>query len=293
MTIPLVIVAAYSVGAHLDHRDSIVGAVIGIALTSVAIAAAGSGGSDYGFGLMLVVAPWIGGVMVRVRHAAESEAVAGAELRARQAVEEERQRIARELHDIVSHGLSAMVVQAAAAAELVDGSPQAARQAMHEIQTVGADAMTEMRHMLGLMRGADLTDRRPQPGLEDVCDLVAAEQAAGRATILTVAGTPRELPRGLTLSVYRIVQESLTNVRKHARGSHCEVTIAYTPVSLEVAVVDDGRQGHERPREPGFGIMGMRERARLYGGTLDAAPEPRGGWAVRARFPLEHDVVAS
>lgn len=286
MTLPPIIVAAYSVGAHLDRRRSAAGLAIGALLAGVAVAAAGASGSDYGFGLFLVTTPWIAGVLVRARGAAESEAVATAENRARRAADDERQRIARELHDIVSHGLSAMVVQAAAAAELVDHSPDAARAAMRAVQTTGVDAMTEMRHMLGLLRGAEATGRQPQPDLQDVHELVAAEQAAGRRVGLTVRGEPRVLPRGMALSVFRIVQESLTNARKHADGGRCEVTIAYGRASLEVEIVDDG--GGRPASTPGFGIIGMRERARLYGGTLDAAPLPRGGWSVRASFPLEH-----
>jgi signal transduction histidine kinase len=294
ITILFILVAAYSVGAHLDRRASAIGLAIGATLVSVAIAAAGADGSDYGFGLLLVTSPWIAGVLVRARSAAEAEAVASAQSRARQAADDERQRIARELHDIVSHGLSAMVVQAAAAAELIDRSPEAARKAMHEVQATGAGAMIEMRHMLGLMRGGDAAGRRPQPALEDMQELIAAEQTAGHSVSLTVQGTPRELPRGLALSIFRIVQESLTNVRKHASGSRCEVTITYTPVALEVEVVDDGA-GRARGRmRPGFGIIGMCERARLYGGTLEAAPSsPGSGWVVRGRFPLEHHVAGS
>lgn len=290
-----IVVAAYSVGAHLDRRASAVGLGVGAAMASVAIAAAGSDASDYGFGLLLVTGPWIAGVLVRARSAAAADAVASAQSRARQAADDERQRIARELHDIVSHGLSAMVVQAAAAAELVDHSPEAARKAMHEVQATGAAAMIEMRHMLGLMRGADAAGRRPQPALEDVQGLIAAEQTAGHSVSLTVRGTPRELPRGLALSVFRIVQESLTNVRKHASGSHCEVSMTYTPVALEVEIADDGPGGGaQRPDSPGFGIIGMGERARLYGGDLEAGPRsPDRGWVVRGRFPLEHRVVES
>jgi signal transduction histidine kinase len=293
MTMPFILVAAYSVGAHLDRWASAIGLAIGATLVSAAIAVADSGGSDYGFGLFLVTGPWIAGVLVRARSAAEAEAVAGAQNRARQAADDERERIARELHDIVSHGLSAMVVQAAAAAELIDRSPEAARNAMHEVQATGAAAMIEMRHMLGLMRGGGATERRPQPALEDVQELIAAERTPGHSVSLTVHGAPRELPRGLALSVFRIVQESLTNVRKHAYGTCCEVTISYTPAVLEVEVIDNG-VGPPGPTSPGFGIIGMRERARLYGGELEAGPRsPDGGWAVRARFPLEHEKAGS
>jgi signal transduction histidine kinase len=294
MTMPFILVSAYSVGAYLDRKASAIGLAIGATLISIAIAVPNSSGSDYGFGLLLVTGPWIAGVLVRARSAAEAEAIASAQSRARQAADDERERIARELHDIVSHGLSAMVVQAAAAAELVDRSPAAAHKAMQEVQATGAAAMVEMRHMLGLMRGTEATGRRPQPVLEDVQELVTAEQAAGRCVSLTVQGTPRELPRGLALSIFRIVQESLTNVRKHANGSRCEVSIAYAPDALEVEVVDDGLGEVLDPDGPGFGIIGMCERARLYGGSLEAGPRtPGAGWAVRGRFPLDDHVVGS
>lgn len=291
MTMPFIVLAAYSVGAHLDRRLSAIGLGIGVMLVVVAIAVADTGGSDFGFGLLIVTAPWIAGVLMRARRTAEAAALASAETRARQAADEERDRIARELHDIVSHGLSAMVVQAAAAAELVDRSPDAARKAMHEVQATGAAAMAEMHHLLALTRAGEHAGRRPQPGLDDVHELIAAEQAAGRPVSLTVTGTPRELPRGLALSIYRIVQESLTNVRKHASQSRCEVTLTYTPGALQVEITDDGL-GASNVNGHGFGIIGMSERARLYGGTLEAGPRAADdGWCICARFPLEHGGV--
>src|SRR5690606_18255308 len=159
MTLPFIVVAAYSVGAHLDRRASAIGLAIGAALVSLSIAAANADGSDFGFGLLVVTGPWIAGVLVRARQAAETEALASAQLRARQAADVERERIARELHDIVSHGLSAMVVQAAAAGELVDRAPEAARKAMQEVQATGAAAMAEMHHLLALTRGGEEVGR--------------------------------------------------------------------------------------------------------------------------------------
>lgn len=291
MTIPFIAVAGYSVGAYLDRRASVIGLAIGAALVSGTISLADPGSSDFGFGLLLVTAAWIAGGLVRARQSAEADAVASAQSRARQAAAEERTRIARELHDIVSHSLSVMVVQAAAAAELVDRDQDAARNAMHQVQATGAQAMAEMHHLLAVTRGSEPAGRRPQPALDDVREIVAAERAAGRAVNLAVEGAPRQLPQGLELSIFRIVQEALTNVRKHAGQSRCEVTITYSPDAVEVTIVDDWA-GAPHPTSSGFGLIGMAERARLYGGKLEAGPRsPAGGWLVRCWFPLAHQAV--
>lgn len=291
VVIPIVIVALYSAAAHLPPAPALGALAAAVAVVAVAVTVAGPGGpdrvSDYGFGLVLVAAPWFAGRIVRRRRLAEEGAVAGAAVRARQAAEEERQRIARELHDIVSHGLSAMIVQSSAAAELVDRSPDAAKRAMEQVQATGVAAMQDMRHILGLIRAHAPGDRQPQPDLEDLSELIERERAAGLPVSLSFRGGPRDLPRGVGLSIYRIVQESLTNVRRHADASVCEVVITYAAAAVTVEVVNDGAPG-AAVGEGGFGIIGMRERVRLYDGTLEAGPDAaRGGWVLRATIPLE------
>jgi signal transduction histidine kinase len=209
----------------------------------------------------------------------------------RRAVELERARIASELHDVVTHNVSVMVVQAGAARQVLGRSPADARDAMLAIEASGRNAMTELRHLLSLLTpdrtGED--ELRPQPGLDDVPALVACVRAAGPAVELTITGTSAPLPPGLDLAAYRVVQEALTNVIKHAGDARTLVLISWS-AELEIAVSDDGRgTGHSAGH--GRGLIGLRERAAIYGGSLDAGPRPGGGWRVRARFPLERPPV--
>ena len=223
------------------------------------------------------------------RRAVEAE-VSAAE-RAMQAVLDERTRIARELHDIVAHSVSSMVVQAGAAEQagddraFVDG-------ALAEIRATGSEALAEMRRLVTMLR--DLDERpslTPQPRLAGLSALVEQAGRDGLATSLRIEGEERLLPAGLDLAVYRIVQEALTNVRRHAGATRCEVLLAYAPDEVRVDVVDDGRGGSGDSggvpgTGPGHGLVGMRERASLYGGRLEAGPHDEGGFVVSARLPV-------
>jgi signal transduction histidine kinase len=206
---------------------------------------------------------------------------------AMQAVVDERTRIARELHDIVGHAVSSMVVQAGAAEQACD-DPTFVEQALGNIRRTGNDALTEMRRLVSMLRTEDDALFAPQPRLEALPALVAA---GGPGVRLTVAGEPRPLPSGLDLTVYRIVQEALTNVRRHSGAARCEVTLSYEPGCVRVAVVDDGRGGEVPVGSGGHGLVGMRERAALYGGRLEVGPEPGGGFAVRVTLPLAERVA--
>ena len=299
-TLACALIASYSLGAYSDTRAGRSGLLLGLVGIIAIVYVDGGQASDYGFGAVVMVGPWLAGVLVRRREQAaaaadaEASAVAAAtEVRAREAAEAERARIARELHDVISHGLSAMVVQATAAEELLDPDSEQARAALRQVQLTGREAMVEMRHLLGVLRPADGPGRRPQPTLDDVAELVRAEQAAGRSVTLRIVGDRREVPRGLALSAYRIVQEALTNVRKHAGAASATVSVRFAPAALEIEVEDDAagqprtisESGHGGP---GYGLAGMRERARLYGGHVEAGPRPDvGGWRVLASFPLE------
>jgi signal transduction histidine kinase len=200
------------------------------------------------------------------------------------AAAEERARIARELHDVVAHGLSLMVVQAEAAEEMLERSPEAAARPVRRIQETGREALGEMRRMLGILRTEGIPSTAPQPSLRRLPELVREAADAGLRVEVRTDGEPADLPLGIELAAYRIVQESLTNTRRHAAATRACVRLGYRPDGLRIEVTDDGRgPGGGRP---GHGLIGMRERVALYGGTFDAGAGPDGGFRVLAVLPL-------
>jgi signal transduction histidine kinase len=208
------------------------------------------------------------------------------ELLVEQAATEERLRIARELHDVVAHNVSLMVVQAQALGAEAD-KEEAVRRSAHSIAELGRGAMGEMHRTLELMR-PDRADgeRSPQPTLNDLGDLLVQAQAAGVSAELSVHGEPRPLPAGVELSAYRIVQEALTNVIKHAGSAHTRVNVRYRDDALQIEVIDDGRDVSEpASARAGHGLLGMRERVALFGGTLSAGPVNGSGYRVEALLP--------
>jgi len=227
----------------------------------------------------------------------------------RRALRLERTRIASELHDVVTHNVSVMIVQAGAARQVLSESPDEARAALLAVEASGRAAMTELRHLLGLLSppaapgtGADPdsgmaeADLQPQPGLEQLQPLIDRVTAAGLPVELHISGGLHDLPPGLDLAAFRVVQEALTNVIKHAGQARTSVRLDRSDTDLIVDVADNGRSaqaGRQVPAPPavpsggGRGLIGLRERIALYGGELDAAPRPGGGWRVRARFPVE------
>ena len=197
---------------------------------------------------------------------------------ARMAAVEERARIARELHDIVSHNLSVMIVLADGAAA---GAQERNAELMRQVARTGRQAVDEMRHILGLLREDEPLDWTPQPGIDQLDELIEEARAAGLPTRLRVAGTRPELGPGLELTVYRIVQEGLTNIRKHARGAtRATVDLGYRGDRVELEIADDGLPVRAAAT-PGHGLAGMRERAAAFAGSIEAGPAPDGGWRVR------------
>jgi signal transduction histidine kinase len=248
----------------------------------------------------LVLAAWLLGDSIRWRrgfYQALEERAARLErerdAQAQVAAAAERARIARDLHDVVAHNVSVMVVQADGAAYALDSSPQRAREALGAISATGRRALAELRSLLGVLRdsagpGAALA---PQPGLEQLEELVVEARAAGLPVSLTVEGAPRPVPQGEALAAYRVVQESLTNARKHAGpGATATVRLRYAEESLVISVTDDGR-GASGPASgelggAGHGLAGMRERVELYGGSVRSGPRAGGGYEVVAQLPL-------
>ena len=210
------------------------------------------------------------------------------DLAARQAVAEERARIARELHDVVAHHMSVIVVQAAAARAVADGDPSAAGEALSQIEESGRAGLTEMRRLLDILKLDERDeDRAPQPGLARLGELLDTVRASGLLVERVVQGTPRRLSPGVDLCAYRIVQEALTNTLKHAGDAHARVLLRFEPDVVEVEVVDDGRSALTPSTSGGGrGLIGMRERVQIFGGTLESGPRPDGGFLVRARLPI-------
>lgn len=220
------------------------------------------------------------------------EAEENLELRARMAVVDERQRIAREMHDVVAHGMSVISVQAAAAQEIARDDPERTLEVLANIERVGRDSLTELRRMLGVLRNTHQPDETlaPQPGLNDVADAVAQSVAAGLPTTFSISGTPTVLPAGVELAIYRIVQESLTNARKHAgQSATSSVRLSYGVESITIEVRDDGvgAMSSLAATGAGNGLVGMRERVEIYGGELSAGPVRGGGFMVCASLPLD------
>lgn len=294
------LIALYSVAAH-GNRKIAVQALIGTAIgLSVSVLVTDPGN----FTLQVLVSnyiiygtAWVIGDNVRTRRAYTHELEARAErleqereTKSREAIIDERRRIAREMHDVVAHSVSVMVVQAGAARRILDSKPSQARDALSSIETTGRQALAEMRRLTGVLRREEHADKTPQPGLSYLEKLIEQTREAGLPVEVTVQGQPYELPQGADLSAFRIVQEALTNSLKHAGPSHATVCITYSSSKLELRVTDDGRGAAERLSNgsmDGHGLVGMRERVAMFGGELKTGPLPGGGYEVKATLPLE------
>lgn len=250
------------------------------------------------------VLAWVLGDSIRTRRAyyAQLEERAARlekerEAQSKVAVAAERARIARELHDVVAHNVSVMVVQADGAAYVMDTSPEQARQALETISGTGRQALAEMRRLLGVLRTGEPgeeNDYVPQPDVEQIDELVEQVRGAGLPVDFKVVGSPRQLPSGVELTAYRIVQEALTNTRKHGGPDvGASVRLTYFDDGLGLLVEDDGRGAQRELYQDGgadgsgHGLIGMRERVGMVGGTLDAGPRPGGGFRISALLPLK------
>jgi signal transduction histidine kinase len=205
---------------------------------------------------------------------------------AREAVVRERARIARELHDAIAHNVSMIVVQAGAERRVLDGWHGSTGEVLQTIEEIGRGALTEMRRLVGMLREGSEDQLSPQPGLSDLPRLVAQVREAGLPIELTVKGNQRQLPVGIELSAYRIVQEALTNALKHAGDTTASVSVCYGEDTLELEIVDDGPGAAAPVVSGGHGLAGMRERVALYGGRIDAGRKASGGFRVRVLLPV-------
>jgi signal transduction histidine kinase len=245
---------------------------------------------------LLGVLSWGLGEHVRTRqkYTAEVEALAerlqyARELEARQAVWQERARLARELHDVIGHTVNVMVIQAGAGRRTLGSNPEAAQKAMETIESTGREALDELDRLLGILRReGDEADLPPQPGLEHLKTLAGRFEGSGLPVEITIEGDELALPRSLDASAYRIIQEALTNTLRHSEHATAHVSVRYQKDRVELEVVDDGRQngGPAEHHGGGRGLIGIRERVAVFGGDLDAGPRPEGGFLVRCRLPL-------
>jgi signal transduction histidine kinase len=293
------LVALYTVAAHRSRRQSLIAAaVLELGIGGVVVRWTPAPGTLPLFIFLtgMALAAYVLGVNIQTRRAY----LASLEDRARRAEHErdqqsqiaaatERTRIAREMHDIVAHNLSVMIALADGAAYAArTGSPDAER-AARQVSDTGRQALTEMQRLLGVLRGSEpAASRAPQPGVEALDDLVNQVRAAGLATTLTITGAPFPLPATVALAVYRVTQEALTNVLKHANSpSDAKVVLAYAEPVVTLTITDDGKAGRERVGHAGHGLTGMAERVAMFGARIDAGPVPDAGWRVHTSISVD------
>jgi signal transduction histidine kinase len=290
------IIVFYSLGAWVELRRSAAAMAIALGIILGLVAIHEPGLDNFVFITMFYGGAWLIGTLVRRprlrAHQLEAEAAdleAAHREAARRAIEEERARIARELHDVVAHSVSVMVIQSGAVRHRLDSAHAREREALERVERAGREALEEMRRMLGILRSSgEHASLTPQPGLGDIEDLVDQMRTAGLPVELEMTGADA-LSAGLGLTVYRIVQEALTNVLKHAGPATAAVTVSVGERAVVVEVTDDGC-GSQGPGS-GHGLVGMRERVGIYGGTLTASRREQGGFAVRAELPVSPAAV--
>jgi signal transduction histidine kinase len=288
-------VASFLLGSLRDATQSRAGLamVVGGAVI-IMINAPGSSGGSYFVTPALFAMGWLSGFALQQR-GARAEA---AELRAarlardreestRAAIADERARIARELHDVLGHSVSVMTIQASAVRRMLKPDQTRELDALLAVEQTGREALVEMRRLVGILRlDEDAPDLEPPPGLGQVSKLVAQARELGLAVELCVEGEPVSLPPGVELTAYRLVQEGLTNARKHSNASHTEVRLRYEGDGIEIEVSDDG-VGAPASSGGGLGLVGLRERVSIYGGELEAGQRAEGGYRLRARLPVQ------
>jgi len=292
-----ILVAIYTVGERVDRRMSLTATTLTAAFLAIVFVGR-AGIAEVALSLiqteLILIVAWLLGDATRIRRLYAGTLEERAQQlererdeRAERAVREERDRIARELHDVVTHHVSVMVIQAGGALRVIDRRPDEARSALEAIATTGRLALTDMRRMLGILGEQEATE--PTPGLDRLDELLDQLRSAGLPVELIVDGEPRQLDPGLGVSAYRIIQEALTNTLKYAQGGRARVVLGYTADALEITVEDQrgpGTPGELEPPHEGRGLIGMRERAAMLRGTLVAQPTAP-GFTVPARLPID------
>jgi signal transduction histidine kinase len=290
-----VLTMSYAMGAYTVGRDALAAPFVILAgMVGVILSFENQVFTDYVFPTAFALIAWLAGRGLRTRsrlteelHEAAVQAQEAHERDAARAAAEERRRIAREMHDVVAHSVSVMVVQAGGARRILERDPRRAVEAAAHIEDVGRAALTEMRRLLGVLHhGEEEAGRAPQPTLRELEGLIARSRAAGLPVTLVVEGDPQPLPPGKDLAAYRVVQEALTNAIKHAGAAPTSVIVRWEASSLQLEIVDMGGTAMNGSNGSGHGLIGMEERMRLYDGSLRAGPVAGGGFEVVARMPL-------
>jgi signal transduction histidine kinase len=295
-------IASYSAGVHAPRREATI--ALGVVVAMILAACVVVTPYDIAFPVGIFgVLPWVGGRVLRNHTLLTRELAEKAELAAhlgesgeRDAVAAERVRVARELHDVLAHDLSVMVIQAQGAQRMVDRDPAAAAEAADLIGRTGRDALTELRRLFGAVRHGKGEDLTGPPGLDQLDALVGRARAAGLPVTLRREGEAVPLAPGLDIAAYRIIQEALTNAYKHAGQARAIVTVTSWNHLVMIEVVDDGRGATSDETDlagGGHGLVGMRERVAVYGGDVEAGPRQGGGFRVVARLPVERGKVAA
>ncbi len=289
------VLVIYTAGRHLDGRLAVAAAVVLVVAFPLAAIEPGQpfSVSDAAFIGVAFAGPFVAGRVIRRRLESESvlhgravELERERDAKAREAVALERIRIARELHDVVAHAISVMVLQARGGRRKLPDDAHETRVALDAIESAGEQALTEMRRLLGMLReDDDELALAPQPSLGRIEDLVASLRSAGMPIELRIEGEPVRLPPGVDVSAFRIIQEALTNALKHAGPARAVVTLRYLPTDVELEIRDDGA-GNGNGGGSRHGLAGIRERVAIYGGEVESGRQPEGGYAVRARLPL-------
>jgi signal transduction histidine kinase len=291
------VVACFALGLHAGPRGLRTGLAVFALLVAASAVVLAAGGSTVGNALPVLI--WWAAAIGIGRGLRERQALVEL-LRERSArlerdrerdmtdaALEERARIARELHDVIAHAVSLMVVQASAERRLLGPAQQRTADTFETIEGAGREALGELRRLLGVLRARGPERLAPQPGLEALPELLDEGRRGGHQIRFAVEGDPVRLPAGLDLTAYRIVQEALTNARKHAPGAAVDITLRWQPAELEIKVIDDGPGRPGSANGAGHGLIGMLERAALYGGSIRAEPATTGGFGVLARLPIE------
>jgi signal transduction histidine kinase len=294
----MVLVGIYTVGSHSEKRARAVG-IVAVAAGLLAAAVFGfpnSTGADLVLTGAIYTGAYLSGSTVRNRRlyfgelearAAELERERDAE--AKRAVADERLHIAQELHDVVAHSMGVIAVQAGVGAHVIDQDPTEAKRSLEAIADTSRSTLREIRRILGVLRNDGAAGYQPAPGLADLDRLVGDFEDAGLPVTVAVQGAPDGLPPGVDLTAYRIVQEALTNALKHAGPARASVTVHYQPGEVRLSVTDDGRGVNGTTSDGGHGLLGMRERVGVYGGSLEAGPKTGGGFRVAAALPYGDD----